>query len=160
MWWCNKLFQLLWSVWPDHKVLPTEHKQWSQHHCVCPPTESVTKAEVGTGKDRAEDCHDALFNTLGQHACSFPNRNPGVKCDHIRTDHHVCTSPYSATSVLVADPQADIWSSVRITSISMVDLQEEDQITQVTDPSAGCAPWTRSSWSGRNDTRRWNSCTT
>jgi len=63
-----------------------------------------------------------------------------VKCDHIRTDHHVRTSPYSATSVLVADPQADIWSSVRITSISMVDLQEEDQITQVTDPSAGCAP--------------------
>jgi len=74
------------------------------------------------------------------HWASFPNRNPYVKCDHIKNDHHVHTSPCSATSVLVADPQADIWSSDGITSINMVELQEEDQITQVTNPSAGCAP--------------------
>lgn len=37
----------------------------------------------------------------------------------------------------MADPQADIWNGDGITSINMVDLQEEDQITQVTDPSAG-----------------------
>jgi hypothetical protein len=54
----------------------------------------VTKAQVGTGKDRAEDCHDALFKTLGQQAYRVPNKNPGVKCDHIETDHHVRTSPY------------------------------------------------------------------
>ena len=94
MWRCNKLFQLLWPVWPDHKVLPTQHKQWSHHHCVCPPTEPVTKAEVETGKDRTEDCHDALFKTLGQQVYSFPNGNPGVKCDHIETDHHVHTFPH------------------------------------------------------------------
>jgi hypothetical protein len=44
------------------------------------------------------------------------------------------------TSLLVADPQADIWNGDGITSINMVHLQEEDQITQVTDPSAGCTP--------------------
>jgi hypothetical protein len=91
MWQCNKLFQLLWSVGPEYKLLSTKHKQWSHHHCLCPPTKPVTRAEVGTGKDRSQDCHDLLFKALSQEAYSFPNSNPSVKCDHIETDHHVCT---------------------------------------------------------------------
>lgn len=46
--------------------------------------------------------------------------------------------PPSSASLLVADPQAEIWNVGGITSINQHGgLQEEDQITQVTDPSAG-----------------------
>jgi hypothetical protein len=36
-------------------------------------------------------------------------------------------------------PWADLWSHNGITPFDMVDFKKEDQITQVTDPSAGFA---------------------